>query len=170
VRRDLAAAIRLLVLPTLALAVVVAFLPGRLSLAIRLYGLVLCAVALGLALAALRRTYPRAAPLRRPVTRTVPRRTPPPSLARLEHETAIGVAGSFDLHHRLRPRLRLLAQGVLATRRRVSLDGEPEAARRAIGEETWELVRSDRPPPEDRLARGLSVSELGRVVESLEGV
>ena len=169
-RRDLAATIRLLVLPTLALAVVVAFLPGRLSLAIRLYGLVVCAVALGLALAALRRTYPRAAPLRRPVTRTVPRRTPPPSLARLEHETAIGVAGSFDLHHRLRPRLRLLAQGVLATRRRVSLDGEPEAARGAIGEETWKLVRSDRPPPEDRLARGLSLSELDRVVESLERV
>jgi len=170
VRRELAGAIRLLVVPTLALGVIVAFLPGRVSLAVRLYALVVCAVALGLALTALRRSYPRAKPLRRSVKRTAPRRSPPPSLARLEHETAIGVAGSFDLHHRLRPRLRTLAQSVLMTRRRLSLDDEPEAARRIVGDETWELVRSDRPPPEDRLARGLSVSELDRVVESLERV
>jgi len=170
VRRELVGAIRLLVVPTLALGVVVAFLPGRLSLGVRLYALVVCAVALGLALAALRRSYPRAKPLRRAVKRTSPRRSPPPSLARLEHETAIGVAGSFDLHHRLRPRLRSLAQDVLASRRRISLDADPEAARRILGEETWGLVRSDRPPPEDRLARGLSPSELGRVVDSLERV
>ena len=29
-----------------------------------------------------------------------------------------------------------------------------------VGEETWELVRPDRPAPEDRLARGISPQEL----------
>ena len=56
------------------------------------------------------------------------------------------------------------------TRRRLSLDDDPEAARQIVGDETWELVRSDRPPPKDRPARGLPVSELDRVVESLERV
>jgi hypothetical protein len=31
-------------------------------------------------------------------------------------------------------------------------------------------VRQDRPPPVDRLARGLPVAELDRIVESLERV
>lgn len=169
-RRELAGALRLLVVPTIAVAIVVAFLPGRLGLAVRVYGLVACAVVLGHALAALRRTYPHSRPLRRPLKRISPQRKPPPSLARLEHVTAIGVAGSFDLHHRLRPRLRALAQGLLAARRRLSLDAEPDRARETVGDETWALVRPDRPPPEDRLARGLSPSELGRVVESLERI
>jgi hypothetical protein len=88
----------------------------------------------------------------------------------LEHETALGVSGAFDLHHRLRPRLRKIATGLLAARRRVSLDDGPEPARAILGDETWDLVRRDRPPPENRLARGLPVTELRRVVDSLEQV
>ena len=52
---------------------------------------------------------------------------PPQGLARIEHEAALGVAGSFDLHFRLRPRLRSIAAGLLESRRRISLDDEPEA-------------------------------------------
>jgi hypothetical protein len=59
---------------------------------------------------------------------------------------------------------------LLTTRRRISLDAEPEAARAALGGEAYELVRPDRPPPQDRLARGLPADELGRVVRSLESV
>jgi hypothetical protein len=33
---------------------------------------------------------------------------------------------------------------------------------------TWDLVRIDRPPPEDRLARGIAIQDLERVVVSLE--
>jgi hypothetical protein len=50
----------------------------------------------------------------------------------------------------------------------MSLDGEPESARRLLGDETWELLREDRPPPEDRHARGLPPDQVRRVVESLE--
>ncbi len=50
----------------------------------------------------------------------------------------------------------------------MSLDREPEKARRLLGDETWELVRPDRPDPADRHAPGLASSALERVVVSLE--
>lgn len=167
-KRDLFGAARMLVLPTLALLFIVAFVPGRTGVAVRIYALVLCAVALGLALIALRRAYPPVAPLRERTRRWGRSRRRQTGLAQLENETALGIASAFDLHHRLRPRLRSLALELLRSRRRISLDDEPEAARMILGEETWELVRRDRPPPEDRLARGLPPASLGRVVESLE--
>jgi hypothetical protein len=154
------------VLPTVALAVVVAFAPGRIELALRIYALVVAATALAVSLAWLRRSYPR--PRRRP--------GPPPSqpparpavLARIEDEVALGVAGAFDLHHRLRPRLRRIASELLAARRALDLDAEPVRARDALGEPAWELMRADRQVPDDRQARGIAIPELRIVVESLE--
>jgi hypothetical protein len=170
VRRDLVGGLRLLVLPTVALLVVAAFVPGRLGLAVRIYALVVCGAALALALGALRRAYPAETPLGGSVAATSSRRQSPSTLGRIEHEAALGVVGSFDLHYRLAPRLRSVTAGLLAARRRISLDAQPEAARDVVGEETWELVRPNRPAPEDRLARGISPEELGRVVESLERI
>jgi hypothetical protein len=161
-RRDLAGAMRALVLPTLALLAVVAFVPGRLTLVVRIYGLVVCAMALGLALAALRRAYPHVG--QRAKSR------PPPSLARIEDEAALGVASAFDLHFHLVPRVRAIAAGLLWSRRNSSLDVAPDTARSILGTETWELVRADRAAPADRHARGIPASELRRVVESLETV
>jgi len=169
VRRDLVRAGRLLILPTLAVLAVIAFVPGRTELVIRVYALALCGVALALMVAALRRAYPRATPLRPQRRRRGPTsRDSPAMLARLEQEVALGAAGSFDLHHHLRPRLRTIAAELLTARRRVSLDGNQPEARALLGEEAWELVRNDRPRPEDRLARGAPPDVLGRVVTSLE--
>ena len=169
-RRDLGGALRVLAAPTLALVLIAAFVPGRLTLAVRIDALVVSAVALGLALSALRRAYPRTRPLRpRPARPSGGRRTPT-TLARIEHEAALGVAGAFDLHYRLVPRIRSLAVGLLVSRRRIALDSEPEASRHALGLETWELVREDRSPPNDRLSPGLPVSDLRHAVESLEGI
>ena len=167
-RSDLVRAARLLVLPTLGLGLAVAFIPGRAALAIRVYALLVCGVALVLMVAALRRAYPRATPLRRPGQPRSERRELPGALARLEQEVALGIAGSFDLHHRLRPRLRELASELLVMRRGIELDTEPETARAKLGDETWDLVRRERARPEDRLARGIPILELARVVESLE--
>jgi hypothetical protein len=167
-RRDAFRAVRLLVLPTLALAVVAGVLPGRAGLALRVYGLIVCAVVLRFAVDGLRKAYPPAQPLRPPPARARGRRRRPSSLHRFENEAVLGVAGSFDLHHRLRPRVRRLAAGLLEARRRRSLDGDPEAARAALGDTTWNLVRPDRPPPADRLAPGLPISDLRVVVQSLE--
>jgi hypothetical protein len=163
-------ALRLLVVPALALAGVIAFLPGQTGLAVRVFALVVCGAALLLMLAALRRSFPRESPLRGAAAAGPRDRAVPGVLARLEQETVLGVAGSFDLHYRLRPRLRNLAADLLAARRGVSLDGDADRARALVGEQTWELVRRDRPVPEDRLARGLPVQDLGRVVESLERI
>jgi hypothetical protein len=169
VRRDLLGAARALVLPTLALIGLALFAPGRLELGVRIYALVLCASAIVLVLLALRRAYPDEAPLSRPVSAGA-QRTPPPDLERIEHEVALAVAGSFDLHYRLVPRLRAVTAGLLSSRRNVALEKSPERARAIVGEETWALVRPDRKAPQERLGKGVAVGDLGRVVDSLEGI
>lgn len=166
--RELLRACRLLLAPTIALVAVAAFVPGRITLAVRIYALVACGVLLALAFAALVRAYPASRRLRR--HRAAGNRIVrvPTSLSRIEHDVALGVSGAFELHHRLRPRLRELALELLAVRRRIDLDRDPDAAGRALGAETWELVREGRPEPEDRLERGADPALLGRVVGSLE--
>ncbi len=168
-RRDLLAAARALVVPTLALLGIALVAPGRLELGVRIYTLILCLAAIVVLLLALRRAYPDETVLSDPARRTG-RRMPPPNLARIEHETALAVAGSFDLHYRLVPRLRAICAGLLSSRRGVSLAESPDAARAILGEEAWELVRPGRPVPEDRLATGMPARELGRVVDALEAV
>ena len=95
-RRDVAAAMRALVLPTLLLLFTVGVVPGRLPLAIRVYALLVCAVALGLGVLGLRRAYPPLAPLRRVAAPMRSRRRHPPTLARIEDEVALGVAGTVQ--------------------------------------------------------------------------
>jgi hypothetical protein len=168
VRGDLGRCARILAVPTLAIVFVFAFVPGRSELAIRVYALMLSAVTLGFLVAALRRGYSRETHLRPASTRRARGRQVPTTLARLEQEVVLGAAGSFDLHHRLRPRLRSITADLLATRRGIDLDRQPEPARQALGDAAWDLVRKDRPPPADRLARGIAIPDLDRVVESLE--
>jgi hypothetical protein len=170
VRRDLLAAVRFLILPTLALAAVVAFVPGRAGFAVRIYALVLSATLVALMLVALRRSFPSERPLS-DTRRAVPaRRRPPAGLDRIELEASLGVAGSFDLHFHLVPRLRSIASGLLASRRQISLEAEPDAAHAVLGNAAWELVRPDRAAPEDRLSRGISPRELEQVVAALEAM
>ena len=152
---------------SIALLGVVAFVPGRVELATRVYALFVGAVAILVAVSALRRAYPPPTPLR-PARRDTAS-IPPASLGRLEHVVSLGTAGAFDLHHRLVPRLRAVAAGLLARRRRISL-ADGAAARSVRGDETWQLVRPDRPPPTYRLARGIPRAELERVVASLERI
>lgn len=162
-------AARTVALATLALLVVAALVPGRFELALRIYALVLAGVTIVLALLALRRAFPpgRALDLAGPAPR---RPTRPPSLARVENEVVLGIASSFDLHFRLVPRLRTIAEGILASRRSVSLTADPHDARALLGDEAWELVRPERPAPRDRMTRGIEPRDLERVVEGLEGV
>jgi len=168
VRKDLFAAARLLVIPTIALIGVAILGPGRLELGLRIYVLLLCGTAIVLVLLALRRAYPPETTLREP-PKAAFRRRPPVSLGRIEHEVALGIAGSFDLHYRLVPRLRSLAAGLLASRRTVSLEASG-GARTILGEEAWELVRPGRPVPQERLARGIPPRQLERVVDALEAI
>lgn len=168
-RRDLSGALRALAVPTLALAAIAALAPGRFELALRIYALVLAGVVLILTLLALRRAFPPETAL--DLSATPPRGSRvPPSLGRARNEVILGVASSFDLHFRLVPRLRAVAAGLLASRRSVSLAADPARGQSLLGDETWELVRPDRPPPRDRLGAGIPARDLERVVDALERV
>jgi hypothetical protein len=172
VRRSVIRAVEAVAVPTIALVVVAAVAPGHLGLATYVYGLVVAAIALLAVLAALNRAYPPPGrslvdeALERP-EREEERLT---ELARLEREVTLGVASTYDLHFRLRPTLRETAAGLLAVRRGIDLDRQPERARAALGDETWQLVRADLEPPADRLARGIDPERLRRAIEALEAV
>jgi hypothetical protein len=169
VRTELVRAAARLTIPTLALGFVLAFKPGHAGLALRVYFLLLAAYALLVAVAALRVELPPATPLRIRARRS-PRQHPPETLDRLEQEVVLGISGSFELHYHLAQRLRSLARDLLGGRRGISLDGDRDAARSALGDEAWELVRPDRAPPADRLARGIPPADLARIVTALEGI
>ena len=90
------------------------------------------------------------------------------SLERVENDCVQGLANPVDLHRRLRPRLREIAAQRLAARHGVDLEGRPEAARALLGEEIWELVRPDRPLPDEVKGTRIDAACLGRVLERLE--
>ena len=100
---------------------------------------------------------------------------PPPapaSLRRVERDVvlATGRAGSSDLYHTLCPMLRELAAHRLRSAHGVELDAQPAQARALLGYELWDLVRQDRPAPEDRNAPGLPMKDLARAGERLESL
>ena len=74
-----------------------------------------------------------------------------------------------DLHLRLRPILREIAADGLR-RRGVDLDTQPQAARALLAPGTWELVRPDRPRPEDPFAPGLRARRCDAVLDDLEAL
>lgn len=168
--RRAAGVLRIALLPTLALGVVVLVVPSRAALAVHVWLLTLLAL-FGLAvlgrLATAFPARPAVFDVARPSATDAPRFT---SLERLEREVALASASAHDLHFRLRPTLREAAAELLAARRGIMLDRQPERARRALGDETWELVRSDRPAPADPHAPGLDRAALERVTTALEAV
>jgi hypothetical protein len=86
----------------------------------------------------------------------------------LVNDVQQSTASALHLHVRLRPTLREIAAHRLWMRFGVDLDREQGRARELVGAEAWELVRPERPPPGDRLARGPRPAELRAVVEELE--
>lgn len=82
-----------------------------------------------------------------------------PDVERIEREVTLATASAFDLHYRLLPQLREIAAARL------------ERAGRSPGPETlgrwWDLLRPDRPAPEDRFDKGISAGELRALVEDL---
>ncbi len=157
---------------TLVLLLVVLAVPGRAEIAFHVYVLVLAAVGLGHLLRLLRNGLPERRPsvvdaALRPRARPLVRI---PELERIEREVTLGQATAFDLHFRLRPTLRRIASELLQSRRGIDLDRDPVAARRALGDETWQLVRPDREPPPERFAPGIELRRLGDVVARLEAI
>lgn len=81
-------------------------------------------------------------------------------LERTEREVTLATATAYDLHHRLLPHLREIAQCRL------------ERSGKTSGPDTlgpwWDLLRPDRPEPADRFAPGIKQTELGALVADLE--
>lgn len=82
-----------------------------------------------------------------------------PEVEKLEREVTLATSSAFDLHFRLLPQLREIAQARL------------ERAGRAMSADTlgrwWPLLRPDRPPPEDRFEKGITEAELRALVQDL---
>jgi hypothetical protein len=142
--------------------------PEHAALVAHVWLVVILALALGAALERLRRALPNRpsafdtafAPLPRTGAR-------PASLARIEREVTLATGTAFDVHYRLRPVLRTAAAGLLA-RRGVDLDRSPARAEQLLDPAVWELVRPDRPAPDDRAAPGLPMATIERAVHDLE--
>jgi hypothetical protein len=129
---------------------------------------VMLAIGLGAALGRLRRLVPRR-PSAFDAAFTSISLTParPTSLARIERAVTLATGTAFDVHFRLRPVLRDVANGLLL-RRGVDRDRSPERARALLRPETWELVRPDLLPPDDRTAPGIPITAIEQAVEDLE--
>ena len=102
-------------------------------------------------------------------------RTPLPSAESLELRRAVrtvefSVRSAGDVHSRLRPALREVAVSRLASRRGIDLRDQPEAARRALGEDLWEFLRDDHQPPDDSFGPGIPLDRLDAMVATLEAL
>ena len=103
-------------------------------------------------------------------------RTPSPAAAqtaeflRMERELDLGVAGAAHAHRRLLPLLRAAAAARLASRHGIELERRPDAARAMLGDDVWELLRPDRPEPEDRHGPGVPREQVAAAIEAVESL
>jgi hypothetical protein len=103
-------------------------------------------------------------------------RTPKPEtfqtaeFLRMERELDLGVAGAAHAHRRLLPLLRAAAAARLASRHGIELEHRPDAARTLLGDDVWELLRPDRPEPEDRHGPGVPREQVAAAIEAVEAL
>jgi hypothetical protein len=82
----------------------------------------------------------------------------PAELVRIEREITLGASSAGHLHNRLLPLLREAAVARLGH----------AFTRERVGDEVWELLRPDRPEPNDRNGPGVSLRRIRGVVSTLE--
>jgi hypothetical protein len=157
-------------LATLALILVAVLLPGHRPLEEDIYVLVVGGMAVFAAVLAARRAYPLSggSAIAHALEREPRKAVPPPDLERTERVLSMSTNAAFDVHFRLRPILREIAEQRLADRRGLRLDSGGRRVREALGDELWELVQPDRAPPSKRFGDGIEPGRMQRVVERLE--
>ena len=149
---------------TLTVGIVLLAVPVERDLVLRIYLLVVCALALLTGTAAT--TY---ATRRRRSTFESAMRTPPvehsrpEELVRLERQVALSTENAADFHFRLRPSLVAAADGAVWRRHGVPL----ERAESLVSPALWEVVRPDRAPPIERRAPGPSLAELDDLLDEI---
>jgi hypothetical protein len=162
----------LAVAATLALIAVVELRPDRRPLAVAAWLLLLGALAVRLLLRWLLLAYPRPgpSPFDAALAARPARPRPPAELERLARLLALSSASGVHAHTRLRPELRRVAADRLAWSLGIELDADPAAARAALGEAAWPLVRPDPGETPDREAPGVAPADLDAAVAALERV
>jgi hypothetical protein len=120
----------------------------------------------GIAVAACVTLLPTPQPLRRrKAASAAPSR--PQQLVALERLVSTAGASAVSAHAYLRPQLAEIVSHRLAARGQ-TLARMPEAAgREVLGDQLWDLVRPDRPFPEDRHGPGVAPKELSAMLEVL---
>jgi len=151
---------------TVAFAVVLAVRPVRADRIVAGYLLGLTAIGLAALVRSLSDNMGEqpASRFERQMERATEQPVRPPELMRIEREITLGSSSAGHLHLRLLPLLREVATAKLG----IELDRRPEQAHAALGDETWELLRPDRPPPADRTAPGLPLRGIRALVDTLE--
>ena len=157
-------------LATLALLFVAVLLPGHRPLEEDIYVLVVGGMAVFTAVLAARRAYPVSG--RSEIAEALeaePRKAvPPPDLERTERVLSMSTNAAFDVHFRLRPMLREIAEQRLADRRGLRLDSGDRRVREALGDDLWEIVQPEREPPSKRFGDGIPAERMERVIQRLE--
>ncbi len=160
------------VLATIALIALLELSPGRRPLLLSIYLLVLGAVALRLLVRLVALAHPSGPPseLDAALRRRPDRLALPAELESIARLLALSSASGVYVSNRLRPEVRAIAREVLISRQGIDLDAEPGAARGVLGPTVWELVRPDRPAPDDYQSPGLAPAVLAAIVAELEEV
>jgi hypothetical protein len=160
------------VLATIALIALLELSPGRRPLLLSIYLLVLGAVALRLLVRLVALAHPPGPPseLDAALRRRPDRLALPAELESIARMLALSSASGVYVSNRLRPEVRAIAREVLISRQGIDLDAEPVAARGMLGPTLWELLRPDRPAPDDHESPGLAPQVLAAIVAELEEV
>jgi len=95
---------------------------------------------------------------------------PPVELVRMERELELGIANAAYAHRGLLPLLRAAATARIGSRHGFDLEHRPDAARRLLGDDVWELLRPDRPQPADRHGPGVPRHLVAAAIERLESL
>jgi hypothetical protein len=99
---------------------------------------------------------------------TIPPPPRPKQLTQLERLVVMSEANALTAHAYLRPVLAEIASRRLAARGH-ALDRMPgSVGQQILGEHLWDLVRPDRPFPDDRHGPGVAAIELAAMLQVLE--
>ncbi|MDX6564855.1 MAG: hypothetical protein QOE10_517 [Gaiellales bacterium] len=136
--------------------------PGAHDVILRAYVLTIGGLVMLAVLAATAESVPRRrrSELDRALTEVVRGDEQLHEVARIERQVTLGTATAYDLHVRLLPQLRQIAQSRLE---RTGRSMSPETLGR-----WWELLRPDRAAPDNRHGAGISAGELRELVSDLE--
>jgi len=159
-------------LATIALIVLLYLLPGSRGLELEIYVLVVGGMATLTGVLAARRAFPvsEGSAIADALEEEPREAVAPPELERTERVLSMATSASFDLHFRLRPMLRDVAEQRLGDRRGLALDAGGTRVEEALGPDLWAIVRPDREAPRRRFGAGVEPEALRLIIERLESL